>query len=155
MTRARLAGHALVVWEACVEDGNGRRVCSQPIAVAVGLARRLPRVLSAPEIEALLTSILPATMAAIRSGEERHAELAAASASFVAARIAREREMAVAAAPASFQPGLFDRRVHYAHAAAEAARAEDGAASVMRLADLERRASLTVLPPALRLILLP
>jgi hypothetical protein len=74
---------------------------------------------------------------------------------FLAARAARERQIAIALAPAAFQPGLFDRRVHHAHAAARAARQELADTAARKLAVLERQAALSVLPPALRLVLIP
>jgi hypothetical protein len=74
---------------------------------------------------------------------------------FIAARAARERQIAIMLAPAPFQPGLFDRRVHHAHAAARAARQELADAGSRKLAVLERQAALAVLPPALRLVLIP
>jgi len=109
-----------------------------------------------PWINEVLAAIAPEAAALVHS-TTAHARAGAMSAvsAFVAARTARERQIAVALAPAAFQPGLFDRRVHHAHAAARAARQELADAAARKLAVLERQAALSVLPPALRLVLIP
>jgi len=155
-TRARLGSQILLIFETSIEDGCGRCVLSEALAASVALTRRPPDRPGRPWINEVLAAIAPEAAALVHS-TTAHARAGAMSAvsAFVAARTARERQIAVALAPAAFQPGLFDRRVHHAHAAARAARQELADAAARKLAVLERQAALSVLPPALRLVLIP
>jgi hypothetical protein len=156
MTRARLGLRVLLIWELAVEDGGGRCVFSSPIAAAISLTRA-PVVRADPRwVDGLIRSasaiVLPEDDAL---SLDRRSRAISSVQSFIAARIARERDIAAIAAPAAFQPGLFDRRAHHADAAARAARQEMANAGAIRVAMLEQRAGVSILPPVLRLVLIP
>jgi hypothetical protein len=104
----------------------------------------------------VLTAAAPVAAALVHAAAA-HACVDAMSAvsAFIATRASRQREIGITLAPAAFQSGLFDRRMHHAHAAARAARQELADAGAQRLAVLERQAALSVLSPALRLVLIP
>jgi hypothetical protein len=155
-TRRRLGARILAIWETGVEDGCGRCISSHAIALSIALTGQPPRPLNREWIERLLEAIAPEVLplvgAAVASDDA--ATLSSVS-SFMAARVARERLINAAVAPAAFQPGLFDRRAHHAQAAMRSAQEQIAEAGVRRLAELERRAALSVWPPALRLVLVP
>ena len=155
-TRTRLGARVLLIWEVAVEDGCGRCVCSRPIALTISLRRLPPAGAETPWVNSLVAAVTADALAAIESVSAPWRDRAiSAVRSFVAARMARERDVAANAAPTAFQPGLFDRRVHHAQAAARAMQQHLAEASTRRVAILERRAALSVLPPALRLVLVP
>ena len=155
-TRARLGARILLIFEIGVEDGCGRCVLSETLAVSVALTRRPPGRLDRHFVGELLAAVAPQAAALVdAAGALAAGGAVSAVFAFIAARAARERQIAIALVPGEFQPGLFDRRMHYAHAAASAARQELADASARKLAVLERQAALTVLPPALRLVLIP
>jgi hypothetical protein len=155
-TRMRLGARVLLIWELAIEDGCGRCVFSDPIAITVSL-RRLPRARADCRwVDSLLAAVTTDVLAALESGSAARRDRAISTVrAFVAARVAREHDVAATVSPAPFQPGLFDRRVHHAQAAARAMQQQLSVASARRLATLERRAALSVLPPALRLVLVP
>ena len=158
-TRTRLGARVLMIWEVAVEDGCGRSVCSRAIATAVSLTR-LPRARSdARWIDSLVGLVTADVLAQIeaasapwRTGRSRPFDRLSRP------RVAREHAVAAAlegGPPTTFQPGMFDRRGHHAQAAARAAHEHTANAIAKRLAMLERRAVLSILPPALRLVLVP
>jgi superfamily II DNA or RNA helicase len=155
-TRRRLGTKILAVWETGIEDGCGRRISSHAVALAVALTRQPHRQIHRQWLERLLASAAreygPLIEAAARSEGK---DVIASVSSFIAARVARERSINAALAPEAFQPGLFDRRAHHAQAAARSVRAQIVDAAARRLAGLERRAALSMLPPTLRLVLVP
>ena len=155
-TRTRLGARVLLIWEVAVEDGWGRCVCSRPMAIMISL-RRLPRARAdARWIDAVLSAVTADALAAIEAGTATWLDRVISTvSSFVAAGMARERDVPANAARTAFQPGLFDRRVHHAQAAARVMQQQLAEASARRLAILERRAALSVLPPVLRLVLIP
>jgi superfamily II DNA or RNA helicase len=154
-TRTRLGARVLMIWEVALEDGTGRCVQSRAIATTVSLAR-LPRARSDGWTDSVVGLITADALAQIEAvAAPWHNSAIAVVRSFVAARLRREHSFAAAVGPAVFQPGLFDRRVHHAQAAARAARQQMADASARRMAILEHRAELSVLPPALRLVLVP
>jgi superfamily II DNA or RNA helicase len=155
-TRARLGARILLIFEIGVEDGCRRCVLSETLAVSVALTRRPPGRIGRHGVDELVAAVAPEAAALVHVEGARAASGAVLAVSaFIAARAARERQIAITLAPAEFQPGLFDRRVHHAHAAASAARQELADVSARKLAGLERQAALSVLHPALRLVLIP
>ena len=164
-TRTRLGTRVLLVWEVAVEDGCGQRVASRAIAAAVSLTRIPIAQADVRWIDTVVPSVTTDLIAHLETVSTPWRTRAIAGVrSFVAARMARERAVAaaVAAAPGSdsraptaFQPGLFDRRGHHAQAAARAAHEQTADALARRMAILERRAVLSILPPVLRLVLVP
>jgi superfamily II DNA or RNA helicase len=155
-TRMHLGSRVLIIWEVTVEDGCGRCIFSSPIAAAISLTA-LPRVQpDKPQLTRLIGLVAAEALQLIEAVPAPRRSLAiSAFRSFVAARVAREQDVAAVAAPAAFQPGLFDRRVHHAEAAARAAQQQMAEASARRMAILEQQCALRVLPPTLRLVLLP
>ena len=163
-TRMRLGMRILLVWEVAVEDECGRRVASRAIAAAVSLTRLPAARADVQWIDSVAKSVTADFIAHIEAASAPWRTRAIASVkSFVAARVAREHAIAAAIdvidvdgdPPTTFQPGMFDRRGHHAQAAARAAHEHTADAIAKRLAMLERRAVLSVLPPALRLVLVP
>jgi superfamily II DNA or RNA helicase len=155
-TRRRLGIRIVAIWETAVEDGFGRRISSQLIALSVALKRQPPWPTDRQWLEQLLAAIAPESLrliGAAAAGDDTDAISSVSS--FITARMARERLISAALAPAAYQPGLFDRRAHHAHAAMRAAQEHIAEAGIRRLAGLERRAALSVLPPTLRLVLVP
>ena len=155
-TRMRLGARVLLIWEVAVEDGCGRCVCSRPVAITISL-ERLPRARAdALWVERVLVAATADALAAIESvsAPVRDSAIAAVR-SFVAARIAREHRVGASLAAEAVQPGLFDRRVHHAQATAQTLQHQLAEARARRLVVFERRAALAVLPPALRLVLIP
>ena len=155
-TRTRLGARVLLIWEVAVEDGCGRRTCSRAVATAISLTR-LPRERAdAVWIDGLVEWVTPDVLAQIEGASTFWRTRAiAAVRSFIATRVAREHDVAAAVPPAAFQPGLFDRRGHHAQAAARAVQQQMADSSARRMVLLERRAALSILPPALRLVLIP
>ena len=146
----------MAIWETAVEDGFGRRISSQLIALSVALKRQPPWPRDRQWLERLLAAIAPESLrliGAAAAGDD--ADAMSSVSSFITARMARERLISAALAPAAYQPGLFDRRAHHAQAAMRAAQEHIAEAGIRRLAGLERRAALSVLPPTLRLVLVP
>jgi hypothetical protein len=146
----------VAIWETGVEDGYGRRISSQLIAVSTALTQQPQDPTDREWLERLLTAVAPESLrliGAAAAGDE--ADVMSSVSSFIAARMARERSINAALAPAAYQPGLFDRRAHHAQAAMRAAQEQLAEAGIKRVAGLERRAVLSVLPPALRLVLVP
>jgi len=155
-TRRRLGARIVAIWETGVEDAYGRRISSQLIAVSMAPTRQPQDPTDREWLERLLTAVAPESLrliGAAAAGDE--ADVMSSVSSFIAARIARERSINAALAPAAYQPGLFDRRAHHAQAAMRVAQEQLAEAGIKRVAGLERRAVLSVLPPALRLVLVP
>lgn len=155
-TRARLGARILLIFEIGAEDGCGRCVLSETLAATVTLTRRPPGRITRHGVDELLAAVAQEAAALVHAaGSPVTGGAVSAVSAFIEARAARERQLAITLAPVEFQPGLFDRRVHHAHAVASAARQELADASARKLAVLERQAALSVLAPALRLVLIP
>jgi superfamily II DNA or RNA helicase len=157
-TRRHLGARIVAIWETGVEDGGGRRISSQLIALSLALKRQPPWPADRQWLERLIAAVSPECLrliGAVAAGTGDNADVMSSVSSFIAVRMARERSIGAAPAPAAYQPGLFDRRAHHAHAAMRAAQEQIAEARIRHLAGLERRAVLAVLPPALRLVLVP
>jgi superfamily II DNA/RNA helicase len=154
-TRQRLGRRILFVWEANIEDGGGRPVATQVVAIASVLT-------SSPSTRAEQTAIV--ALAATDPGrhvesavEEWRRQATEALRRFVDARLARERaiQSSVDSCPGTgTQPGLFDGRATHTQAADQAARAEVSEAIAQRIALLESIAGADSIL-RLRLVLLP
>jgi superfamily II DNA or RNA helicase len=155
-TRRSLGDRVVLVWEVAAEDGSGRLIASEPLAVAAALNRAFVPPLSRASIDRLVQlcceKAQPLLEHAMASSVERATSTAEA---FVSARLAREHAVGRALAPPAFQPGLFDRRAEHALAAAIAARLELAAWRPRRVAAFEQRANISPVRPVLRLVLLP
>ena len=155
-TRRRLGGRILTIWEAGVEDGCGRCVLSETIAISVALTQRPHPRIDIQWLERFLSSVAPHLLPLVDAAAAPCCASAISSVSmFIATRVARERRIAAMNAPRAFQQGLFDRRAHHAQAAAHSARQQIALAGASRVAILERCAELSKLPPMLRLVLVP
>ena len=155
-TRAHLGLRVLVIWELMVEDGGGRPVFCAPLAATISLWRPPPASADLRWFNSLVEAVDAGAMCEIDApAEASRSRAISAARSFIEARVARERNIAAVDVPVAFQPGLFDRRAHHAHAAAAAARRQTADASASRMAMLELRTALSILPPVLRLVLIP
>jgi hypothetical protein len=128
------------------------------IALSMVLRQQPPGPADREWLERLLAAVAPESLRLIdaaTAGTGDNADVMSFVSSFIATRVAREQLISAAPAPAAYQPGLFDRRAHHARAAIRAAQEQIAEAGIRRLAGLERRAALSVLPPALRLVLVP
>lgn len=147
LTRARLRGRLLLIFQSALEDNSGRVVDSTLVSMAVTTAR-LPSGLSSldsirrclPPIEEELTRHVETASSDWRAFSEQ------LNGAFTSIRLQREHAIggALAARTApGLQPGLFDRRAQMASDVGASANQEDLLEQTRRIARLEGAATLS------------
>jgi len=157
--RRALGGRILLVWRASCEDGSGRRIESQLVALLVDVGPAP----SSSEQRAWIRALLREAEAQLRRQVEaaastwRHAA-AIVSSEFTSARIQRAHAIAARLETErrqAFQPGLFDRRAERVRSADVTDAAERRQQIRARVTDAAQAAPLAARPAELLLVLTP
>jgi len=157
--RRALAGRILLVWRASCEDGSGRRVESQLIALLVDVGPAPSSSEQRAWIHALLREAEPHMRHLVEATASTWRDAAATvSSGFTSARIQRAHAIAARLTTErrhAFQAGLFDRRAERAHCADVNDAAERHQQIRARVTDAAQAALLTARPAELLLVLTP
>lgn len=160
--RRRLGAHIVLIWRVGCDDGNGRRVEWQLVAITVGLTRDLR--LDRGERTETLRDIEQKSREVVEAADAWQATAVETARSVVLAQLVRQRAIAAAGGHGSFdegddtdhfQAGLFDRRAERRHLVSAAVSAAMQHQAAERIGILERSAAISPAHAELVLVVFP